>query len=123
MSGRTKWDWCSAPMWNRLRPTTRSRTACTLVRRLRLEPLEDRRLLSITVNTLVDENNGIGVGGISLREAIAAAPAGDTINFSVTGTINLTNLGQLVVNKNLTIVGPGASLLTINAFDPTPASE
>jgi hypothetical protein len=42
-------------------------------RPLRFEPLEDRRLLSITVNTLVDENNGIGVGGISLRDAIAAA--------------------------------------------------
>ncbi len=42
-------------------------------RRLRFEQLEERRLLSITVNTLQDENNGIGDGGISLREAIAAA--------------------------------------------------
>jgi hypothetical protein len=31
-------------------------------RPLRFEPLEDRRLLSITVDTLVDENDGVGVG-------------------------------------------------------------
>ena len=91
-------------------------------RRLRIEPLEDRRLLSITVNTLVDELDGSLVDGdISLRDAIAAAPQGETINFAVTGTINLTNLGHLTINKNLTINGPGANLLTINAFDPTPA--
>lgn len=90
-------------------------------RRPRLEPLEDRRLLSITVDTLIDENNGVGVGaGTSLREAIAAVASGDTINFSVTGTINLTSLGQLAINKSLTINGPGADLLIIRAHDPTP---
>jgi hypothetical protein len=98
-------------------------------RRLRFEPLESRRVLSITVDTLVDENNGVGVGaGTSLREAIAAAIAGDTIDFSVTGTINLSvgasnSTKQLTINKNLTISGPGANLLTINAFDPTPATK
>ena len=55
-----------------------------------LEPLEDRRLLStITVNTLVDEF-GSTDQDTSLRDAIAKAAAGDTIDFSVTGTINLT---------------------------------
>jgi hypothetical protein len=93
-------------------------------RRLRFELLEDRRLLAITVNTLVDENDGIGIGGISLRDAIAAAMPGETIDFSVTGTINLTH-GELVVNKNLTIDGPGANLLTIDASesDPTPGDK
>jgi hypothetical protein len=43
---------------------------------MRMEPLEDRRLLSITVNTLVDEQDGSIVDGdISLRDAIAASPA------------------------------------------------
>jgi len=98
-------------------------------RRLRFEPLEDRRLLSITVNTLVDENNGVGVGaGTSLREAIAAAVPGDTIDFSVTGTINLSigatnSTKNLTINKSLTIHGPGASLVTIKAFDPTPTTK
>jgi hypothetical protein len=82
-------------------------------RRLRFEPLEDRRVLAtITVNTLVDENNGVGVGGISLRDAIAAAMPGDTIDFSVTGSIGLQH-DQLNINKSLTIHGPGANQLTI----------
>jgi hypothetical protein len=92
-------------------------------RALRFEPLEDRRLLSITVNTLVDENDGIGVGGISLREAVVAAALTDMIDFSVTGTINLSSLGQITIDKNLTINGPGANQLTIRAFDPTPATK
>jgi len=88
-------------------------------RRLRLEPLEDRRLLTITVDTLVDENDGVGVGnGTSLREAIAAAAVDETIDFSVTGTINLDMaLGQLSINQNLSIDGPGADQLMINAGD------
>jgi hypothetical protein len=89
---------------------------------MQVESLEDRRLLAITVNSLIDELDGSVVDGdVSLRDAIAAAPAGETINFSVTGTINLT-LGELVIDKDLTISGPGANLLTIDASgnDPTP---
>src|SRR5437868_13955427 len=53
-------------------------------------------------------------GAGSLREAIAKATSGDTINFSVTGTIILTT-GQLFISQNpLTITGPGASVLTIS---------
>jgi hypothetical protein len=93
------------------------------LRRLRIEPLEDRRLLTtLTVNTLIDENNGIGVGGVSLREAVGAANTGDTINFSVTGTINLltTAGGQISIGKSMTIQGRGANLLTIRAADDGP---
>jgi hypothetical protein len=82
-----------------------------------MEPLEDRRLLSITVNTLTDEfDHSISDGDVSLRDAIAAATAADTIEFAVTGTINLkSSLGELVIDKALTITGPGADKLTINA--------
>jgi CSLREA domain-containing protein len=52
----------------------------------------------ITVNTTVDEDNGLGVGGVSLREAIKAAnltAASDIINFNIPGsgphTISLTS--------------------------------
>ena len=127
MARNTRNQWIS---WRRFisqgRAAQRSCGPRPLQRRLRIEPLEDRRLLSITVNTLVDELDGSIVDGdISLRDAIAAAPQGETINFAVTGTINLTNLGHLTINKNLTINGPGANLLTINAFgnDPTPDDE
>ncbi|QEG36894.1 choice-of-anchor Q domain-containing protein [Bythopirellula goksoeyrii] len=102
------------------RQFSRSRQATSWIaspyaRRLRVESLEDRRLLSITVDTLVDEADGSIVDGdISLRDAIALAPAGETIDFSVTGTIDLT-LGQLTIGQNLTVTGPGANNLTINA--------
>jgi CSLREA domain-containing protein len=81
---------------------------------LRIEPLEDRRPLAITVDTLVDEVDGSIVDGdVSLRDAIAASPAGGVINFSVTGTINLA-LGAVVVQDRI-IQGPGAAQLTIDA--------
>lgn len=85
---------------------------------LRVEALENRQLMA-TVDTLIDVNANDGV--TTLREAIAAAAPGETIDFSVSGQINLSNLGPLVINKDLTIQGPVSDPLTINAFDPTPA--
>src|SRR5574342_534164 len=63
---------------------------------------------TITVTNLNDSGSG------SLRQAIIDAGSGDTINFSVTGTINLSS-GQLLFDKNLTILGPGEGSLTIDA--------
>ena len=78
-------------------------------RRLRMEALEERQMLSITVNTLMDEDDGTLVGGISLRDAInAAAPSGDTIDFDPNvpgldgGTITLQH-GEMPFSKSLTI--------------------
>lgn len=63
--------------------------------------------VTITVTNLNDSGPG------SLRQAIADAASGDTIKFSVTGRISLRS-SQLVVNKNLSIQGPGAGQLTIS---------
>lgn len=52
-------------------------------------------------------------GAGSLRDTIAGASSGDTINFGVTGLITLTS-GPLLVTPDLTISGPGASSLTIS---------
>jgi hypothetical protein len=52
-------------------------------------------------------------GGGSLRQAIIDAAPGDTINFSVTGTIQMTS-DELFIGKNLAISGPGASSLAIS---------
>lgn len=80
----------------------------------------------ITVSSTAD--NGAG----SLRDAIAQAQSGDTIQFDpslAAQTITLTS-GQLTINKDLTIDGAGASGLTISGnnasriFDvPTPGSS
>jgi hypothetical protein len=80
-------------------------------RLLRLEPLEDRRLMAVfTVSNLADAGAG------SLRAAISAAngaAGADTIDFSVTGTIPLAS--QLpTITQELHIDGPGARLLTID---------
>src|SRR5438876_264895 len=66
--------------------------------------------------TTVTNTNDSGAG--SLRQALADANDGDTINFSVTGTIQLTS-GELVVDKSVTISGPGAANLTINGIPPS----
>ena len=99
-------------------------------RTLRCEPLEDRRMLATVVvgNTLDVSNapdltsitalmNNNGGDGISLRKAITAAnnTAGpDAITFAVAGTID--TLSQLpTITSQLTITGPGADQLTIDA--------
>src|ERR1700736_1533581 len=52
-------------------------------------------------------------GGGSLRQAVIDAAPRDTINFSVTGTIPPTS-AELLIVKNLTVSGPGASSLAIS---------
>jgi len=96
---------------------------------LRFESLEDRRLLAITVNTLVDEADGSIVDGdVSLRDALAAAHAGETIDFDASldgGTILLT-MGELVVTKSLTIDAttlPSGLTIDASGNDGTPAED
>ena len=79
----------------------------------------------IIVSTLEDENDGdLSVGDLSLREAIALSneQAGtDTITFDSNlsgGTITLA-LGELAINKSLTIQGLGANNIIIDADDNT----
>ena len=60
----------------------------------------------------VTNTNDSGPG--SLRQALADANDGDTINFAVTGTIGLTS-GELLVSRSITISGPGATYLGVNA--------
>jgi hypothetical protein len=91
----------------------------------RLEALEDRVALStLTVTSRADSGTG------SLRAEIAAAKSGDTIIFSSAldgDTIHLTS-GELPIGESLSIKGPGASLLDVDAgglsrvFDITSAS-
>ena len=81
-----------------------------VARRVRpqLEVLEGRTLPS-TVTNLDDAGPG------SLRQAILDTPAGGTVDFApgLSGTIPLTR-GELLLNKDLTIAGPGADVLTVS---------
>lgn len=96
-------------------------------RKLRLECLEDRRVLTaVTVDTpldVVDFNDGV----TSLREAIFATnlvPGANEIDFSpaLAGQPLVLTQGELPITDSLTITGLGATELTINASgnDPTP---
>ncbi|MCL4177133.1 MAG: hypothetical protein KJ072_05245 [Verrucomicrobia bacterium] len=60
------------------------------------------------VRVLADSGPG------SLRQAIADAPPGGRIEFAVTGTITLLT-GELTVERDLNIEGPGSGLLTVSA--------
>ena len=61
----------------------------------------------------VTNTNDSGPG--SLRQGLIDAQDGDTIAFdlSLPATISLTG-GELVINKNISLIGPGASLLTVS---------
>jgi CSLREA domain-containing protein len=75
--------------------------------------------VTFTVTNLNDAGPGSLRGMISQAKLL---PGTHTINFSVTGTVTLTS-GELLIEQNLTIQGPGAHLLTVrrSGVEGTPA--
>jgi hypothetical protein len=69
----------------------------------------EERWTPTTVTNLLDSGPG------SLRQAILDTPAGGTVDFQpgLSGTITLTT-GELAINKDLTISGPGASVIMVS---------
>ncbi len=86
-------------------------------RQLRIEPLEDRTLMSTChVTRLTDMGVGKGFRG-DLRYCITkvnAEPGPDAIDFTVTGTIKL-NAALPPLATDISIQGPGSDSLTIDA--------
>ena len=64
------------------------------------------------INRVVNNNNDSGPD--SLRAIIANVCAGSTITFAPNVTAITLTSGELLINKNLTISGPGARTLTIS---------
>jgi hypothetical protein len=78
--------------------------------------LESRQVLSKLPLTVTSIADGGLPGDGTLRGEIAAAQSGDTIDFATAldgQTITLTG-GQLLINKSLTIQGPGAAQLAVS---------
>jgi len=107
--------------------TTECRLPSHSHRALRVEPLEDRRLLAvIAVDSLADGPVNLTDGNMTLRDALALAadaayPGADEIIFADSlgldtspGEIELLN-GELLIDSDVTITGPGASNLAIDA--------
>ena len=68
---------------------------------------------TFTVNSSADSGGTCPGATCTLRQAILTAGSGDTINFAFgLSTIDLTS-AELLINKNLTILGPGAKTLTV----------
>jgi hypothetical protein len=87
-------------------PLPRKALLATLFFASALQPLPGQAA-SIVVTTPANSGRG------SLREAIAIANNGDAITFAIDGTItNLT--GELLISKNLDILGPGPTNLAIS---------
>src|SRR5262249_10201271 len=105
-------------------PATRSphraRSAPKLRFLPRLDPMEDRTLLS-TLTVMNNHDSGPG----SLRAAIAAAASGDTIKFasSLKGQIIALTTGELDITTSLDIDGPGADRLTVSGGGASPVFE
>jgi CSLREA domain-containing protein len=73
------------------------------------------RAALIVVNSLADNGPGNCSSQCTLRDALASAASGDTIQFSVTGTIFLDVARRtLKVTRHVTIEGPGAALLAVD---------
>lgn len=76
---------------------------------------------SDTLAATITVTNGNDIGPGSLRHAILSASSGDTINFAPCLTAVTLTSSELVINKNLTITGPGAGHLTVQRSTSAPA--
>jgi len=69
---------------------------------------------TITVKSNGDASGSCPGATCTLRRAISTAASGDTINFSVTGAITLTDT-TLMLTKDILISGPGSRKLSVTA--------
>lgn len=78
-----------------------------------------------TVTNTSDGPIGVCDSNCTLREALTFAGDNDVIQFApgVTGTITLGGAGELFIQHNVIINGPGANVLAINGANATRVFE
>ena len=109
----------SLPAWGNDRRRVRARrpgrlrlTACLFAAALLAAAASGASSAAAGVLTVTNANDS---GAGSLRQAIADAAAGDTINFSLpAGSVITLTSQELVLDKNLTVSGPGADSLAVS---------
>ncbi len=70
------------------------------------------------VDTSADQNDGnCAAGQCSLRDAIGLAGAGETVSFANASIDPVLSMGEIFINKNLTIKGLGQSANTVSGND------
>jgi len=71
---------------------------------------------TLTVNSLLDDGDGVCDVTCTFRDALTTAIDGDTIEFSVAGVIVLSADADdyIYIENNINIVGPGQDVLTID---------
>jgi CSLREA domain-containing protein len=77
----------------------------------------DSHAATLTVTKTDDTNDGVCDADCSLREAVAVAMPNDTVVFSSlfnTAQMITLTLGQMAIDRNLTITGTGQELVTIS---------
>ena len=74
-----------------------------------------------TVTNTSDGPIGVCDSDCTLREALTFAGNADVIQFAagVTGTITLGGAGELFLQQNITINGPGANMLAVSGANAT----
>src|SRR5262249_43922006 len=77
-----------------------------------------RSLYADTITVTNTNDSGPG----SLRQALASANDGDTIDFdsALKGQTILLTTAELVINRNITVSGPGANLLAVSRDQNAP---
>jgi len=92
----------------------------TIARALLLAAAKPALAGTVSVTNPADNGPGNCTNGCTLRDAIATANSGDTIDFSIAlpSTIVLS-AGELLFPTSVHIVGPGAGLLAVSAANNT----
>jgi hypothetical protein len=74
---------------------------------------------TLTVNSAADAGGTCPGATCTLRQAIATAVSGDTIDFAAGLSVITLTSAELLINKNLTLNGPGANQLSVQC-SPAP---